>query len=86
MQSLFSFTKKRGGVSGTLYLPLDVSGTNQYTSMMGDYPAMSKMPLAGGAFLHVVLQIVFHKRVGAEFIYNLTSITFRSGDITPETQ
>lgn len=40
----------RGGVPGTLYLPLDDSGTDQYTSMMGDYPAMSKMPLAGGVF------------------------------------
>lgn len=40
----------RKGVPGTLYLPLDISGTNQYTSMMGDYPAMCKMPLARGVF------------------------------------
>lgn len=53
MQNLFFSYKvwvNRGGVPGTLYLPLDVSGTDQYTSMMGDYPAMSKMPLAGGVF------------------------------------
>lgn len=37
-------------------------------------------------FLHVVLHLVFHKRVGAELIYNLTSVTFRSSDITPGTQ
>lgn len=51
MQNIFSLVwVNRGGVPGTLYLPLDVSGTDQYTRMMGDYLAMSKMPLAGGVF------------------------------------